>query len=144
MRPSEISAVVVGAVIFGISGISYAQKPPEKFDFGKREYEGQCAVCHGKLGKGDGPYAGIVDTRIADLTTLAKKNNGVFPFQKVYEVVDGRQTVKAHGPRDMPVWGNRYLAASRDAAFDVPYDPEAYVRTRVLALTEYVNRLQAK
>jgi mono/diheme cytochrome c family protein len=144
MNPSQIGAIIASITISANVGVSYAQKAPEKFDFGKREYESQCAVCHGKLGKGDGPYAGIVDTRIADLTTLAKKNNGVFPFQKVYEVVDGRQTVKAHGPRDMPLWGNRYLAASRDAAFDVPYDPEAYVRTRILALTEYVNRLQVK
>ena len=28
--------------------------------------------------------------------------------------------------------------------FEVPYDPEAYVRTRILALLEYISRLQAK
>ena len=37
-----------------------------------------------------------------------------------------------------------YLAKARQSNMDVPYDPEAYVRTRILALTEYVYRLQAK
>jgi mono/diheme cytochrome c family protein len=125
-------------------GIATIGVAAEKFDFGKREYDTNCAVCHGKTGKGDGPYAGLVDTRIADLTTLSRRNNGVFPFERIVQVIDGRQAVKAHGPRDMPIWGDRYLAASREAYFDVPYDPELYVRTRLLALTDYLSRLQAK
>ena len=140
MKITRIAATILATTVIGISGLGYAQK----FDFGKREYDGNCAVCHGKLGKGDGPYAGIIDTRIADLTTLSKRNNGVFPYQRVYEFVDGRQVVKAHGTRDMPIWGTRYLAASVDYSFDVPYDLEAFVRTRIVALTDYVYRLQAK
>jgi hypothetical protein len=40
---------------------------------------------------------------------IAKKNNGVFPFDSVYEIIDGRKTVIAHGTRDMPIWGDRYM-----------------------------------
>jgi len=117
-----------------------------KFDFGKREYESKCAVCHGKSGKGNGPYTIVLVTKIADLTTLSKRNNGVFPFARVQEIIDGRQVVKAHGPRDVPIWGTDYLMEARESYsyIDVPYDPEAYVRTRILALTEYIHRLQAK
>jgi mono/diheme cytochrome c family protein len=140
MKTTKIALALLTAGAIGISVNSYAQKG----DFGKREYDSNCAVCHGKLGKGDGPYAGIIDTTIANLTTLAKKSNGVFPFQRVYEFIDGRQMVKAHGSRDMPIWGDRYLAATAEHHFDVPYDPDDFVRTRILALTEYVNRLQAK
>jgi mono/diheme cytochrome c family protein len=114
------------------------------FDLGKREYDFKCAVCHGRLGKGDGPYAGLLETKIADLTTLSKRNNEVFPFQWVQEVIDGRQAFKAHGPSDMPIWGLDYLAKYWGSYVDVPYDAETYIRTRVLALTEYVYRLQAK
>lgn len=28
----------------------------QPFDLGKREYESNCAVCNGAIGKGDGPY----------------------------------------------------------------------------------------
>ena len=131
-------AVVTGMIL------SMATYSAEKFDFGKREYESNCAVCHGKTGKGDGPYAGILDKRIPELTTLTKKNKGVFPTQRVMELIDGRQTVKVHGPRDMPIWGNRYLAAGAESYMDVPYEPEFFVRTRILALTDYIHRLQEK
>lgn len=117
---------------------------PGKFDLGKSEYDSKCAVCHGLAGKGDGPYVGLVDAKIADLSTLARRNNGVFPFQRVQEVIDGRQTFKAHGPREMPIWGLDYLAKGAQSYKDVPYDPEVFVRTRILALTEYIYRLQAK
>ena len=135
---TAIAFMIVGTLC--IPGSGHAQK----VDFGKSEYDSACAACHGKLGKGDGPYGGVINTPISDLTTLTKKNNGVFPFQWVYELVDGRQAVKAHGAKDMPIWGNRYLAIAGEHYFDVPYDPEAVVRTRILALTEYVSRLQVK
>ena len=147
MKPTRIAAALLGAVVIGGTGIGYAA---EKFDFGKRLYDGHCAVCHGKEGKGDGPYAGLGQTRISDLTTLSKRNNGVFPFNRVYEIIDGREAVKAHGPREMPIWGTHYLSTEHTAMepyagyLDVPYDSEAFVRTRILALTEYVQRLQTK
>lgn len=114
------------------------------FDFGKREYDSNCAICHGKQGGGDGPYAGMGETRVADLTTLSSRNKGVFPLEQVHEVIDGRKIVKAHGPREMPIWGDRYMAEARDAFWDVPYDPESFIRTRIVALTDYLERLQAK
>lgn len=140
MKSTMIAAALLGGVIL-TQGMAYAQ---QKADFGKRQYDSACAVCHGVTGKGDGPYAGIVDTRISDLTTLAKRNNGVFPFQRVYEIIDGTETLKAHGTRDMPIWGREYRVQAGEVNFEVPYDPEAYVRTRILALSEYVSRLQVK
>jgi hypothetical protein len=62
----------------------------------------------------------------------------------VQEIIDGRQPLAAHGPQDMPIWGGRYLEKAAGSYMDVPYDYEAYVRTRVLALAEYIYRLQAK
>ena len=32
-----------------------------------------------------------------DLTVLAKKNNGVFPLNSVYRVIDGRDAIPSHG-----------------------------------------------
>jgi mono/diheme cytochrome c family protein len=125
-------------------GAAGAAGPP-KMDFGKFQYESNCAVCHGKAGKGDGPFAGHVDTKAgADITMLSKRNGGVFPFARVYEVIDGRQEIKYHGTRDMPIWGQDYQAKAMGDYVDHPFDAETYVRVRILALTDYLYRLQAK
>lgn len=142
MKPDKIMITLIGAVLIGGMGSAYAQE--KKFDFGKREYDSNCASCHGLKGKGDGPYKPFLTKSPTDLTTLSKRNAGVYPFSSVYAIIDGRHDVAAHGPRDMPVWGLDYSLKSAESYVDVPYSPEAYVRTRVLALTEYIARLQAK
>jgi hypothetical protein len=75
---------------------------------------------------------------------LSKNNKGVFPFDRIYNVIDGRLDIRAHGPGDMPIWGRDYSAKAAEVYMDVPYHPESYVRSRILALTEYIARLQAK
>ena len=114
-------------------------------DVGKLEYEGACAVCHGLTGIGNGPMVGQLSTRVPDLTVLARNNAGVFPFDRVYQVIDGRQEVKAHGSRDMPVWGRSFRGQSSGFFENYPaQDAESAARSRILALTEYVYRLQGK
>jgi hypothetical protein len=87
-----------------------------------------------------------------DLTILAKMNNGVLPFSAVYEIIDGRKTVMAHGMRDMPIWGDRYVPEPSKALIPRPsenilslfLDPETVVRMRILAVIDYLNRIQEK
>lgn len=140
MKTIEITIALLTAGVIGISGNTYAQKA----DFGKLEYDSKCAICHGMGGKGDGHYAAIINTRIPELTTLSHRNNGVYPFQRVIEVIDGGELLRAHGTRDMPIWGRDYRVQAELGYLDVPYDPEIYVGIRVLALAEYIYRLQAK
>jgi mono/diheme cytochrome c family protein len=119
----------------------------KNFDRGRYEYETHCAVCHGSTGKGDGPLAQQLKsaTVMPNLTELSKKNNGVFPFMRVYEIIDGTQSVTWHGTREMPVWGPRYKSEAGESLYDdFRADPEVFVRARILALTEYIYRLQAK
>jgi mono/diheme cytochrome c family protein len=119
-----------------------ADKP---VDVGKAEYDSACAACHGLAGKGNGYMASQLKTRVPDLTVLAKNNNGVFPFDRVYQVIDGRQEVKAHGPREMPIWGRAFnLQSSVYFENYPPGDLESAARSRILALTEYLYRLQGK
>ena len=56
------------------------------------EYQSSCAACHGMDAKGNGPVSKELKTRPADLTVLAKNNNGVFPYDTVYQMIDGRNT----------------------------------------------------
>jgi mono/diheme cytochrome c family protein len=121
-------------------GVLMAQ--PARTDLGKREYDGNCAVCHGKTGKGDGAYADMLRKSATDLTTMAKRNGGIFPVARAYEVIEGSGV--GHGTRDMPIWGQDYNVKAAEYYMDVPYDPQVYVRTRILALIEYLNRIQVK
>ena len=79
-----------------------------------------CATCHGRDGKGNGPVSAALRVPPPDLTVLAKKNNGVFPFSSVYEIIDGRKAVIAHGTRDMPIWGDRYAPEPSKALIPRP------------------------
>jgi mono/diheme cytochrome c family protein len=66
-----------------------------------------CAVCHGKDAKVHGPAAGALKVPPADLTTLARRHGGKFPTEYVTTVLQyGIQDVKAHGSKDMPIWGD--------------------------------------
>ena len=116
----------------------------DKQDIGKREYESACAVCHGLTGRGDdGPLKPYLVKTVPNLTVLAKNNQGVFPFDKVFQIIDGRQEVAAHGPRNMPVWGNAFNNQTSLFYDNYPeQDKESAARSRILALTEYLYRLQ--
>ena len=141
MRTARKTAWLVPlALALAVPGAALAQT---KSDFGKSEYEGNCASCHGVKGDGQGPIAGLLTRRASDLTTLQKNNGGGFPMARVYETIEGAG-VAAHGTREMPVWGREYSVKAAEYYMDVPYNQEAYVRSRILALAEYLSRLQVK
>ena len=132
MRSKSGRAFIRGAISVAVAAATIAQArhgahAAQAVDWGRYEYDMHCAVCHGVSGKGDGVFVDQLKsgTVVPNLTELSKKNNGVFPFQRVYEAIDSGK-VSGHGTREMPIWGARY------------------VRARVLALTNYINRLQAK
>jgi mono/diheme cytochrome c family protein len=112
-------------------------------DVGQREFEANCASCHGRDGKGKGPLVPFLTKSPPDLTQLARQNGGVLPVARLYDVIDGT-AVPAHGSRDMPVWGRDYRIKDAEYYQEAPYNPEAQVRARILALLEYLSRLQAK
>ena len=107
---------------------------------GEQEYLNSCAVCHGVDGRGDGPMADVLRKRPADLTALAKRNGGEFPYWRVYATIDGRGLVPEHGERDMPVWGNQFLPD--DVKKYGPYGGEAVTTERIQNLAGYVMTLQ--
>ena len=140
MNSRRLTAV---AALVALPSLAFPVSALDKSGVGKIEYESNCAGCHGDNGKG-GPFADYLKVAPPDLSQLSKRNGGVFPFERVYKVIDGRQEVKGHGPRDMPIWGRDYQLKAGGDYVDVGYDPEAYVRGRILALIDYLNRLQAK
>ncbi len=142
MKQLCIGSVVLGAALAAAPVLGYAQD----VDIGKLEYVRSCGVCHGISGKGDGPLAASLKKSPADLTQIQKHNSGVFPFDRLYQVIDGREALEAHGPRDMPVWGNEYTdqAAGLTGGLATPKEYESFTRGRIIALIGYIYSLQAK
>lgn len=115
---------------------TWAGSPPPP---AKKMYLKNCSACHGESGKGDGVVSGLMNPRPTDLTQLAKKNGGSFPYMEVFQVIDGRQTVRGHGDPDMPVWGDIFTSDAPESLND-----QAVVRGRVMLITEYLESIQAK
>jgi mono/diheme cytochrome c family protein len=145
MKQECMGAAALGAALVVAPSLVYAQAT----DIGKIEYVNSCAVCHGDSGKGDGPLVKSLKIVPTDLTILQMNNNGVFPTGRVYEVIDGREAIAAHGPRDMPVWGDRFKEKSSERTelalrFGSSIDAEAFARDRIFALIRYLSGLQNK
>lgn len=99
-------------------------------------YMRYCAACHGRSLKGDGPVAAGLTKKPIDLTTLASKNGGTFPYDKVAAMIDGRETNRMHGTPDMPVWGEVFAVSKGTDAPDAA--------TAVKRITHYIWANQAK
>jgi hypothetical protein len=120
---------------------------------GKEEFLSNCAGCHGVDGKGKGPLSKALKSKPADLTTVAKRNNGVFSKSAVYEKIDGRKSPRSHRLSDMPIWGCRHgpppdkrkKAPKPDALntlLDLPCPPEADIRSRIQSIVDYLGQIQ--
>ena len=141
MKKVNARKIFAAIVLVGAASASWSA---DKEDIGKREYDNNCIACHGADGKG-GAYVDFLKTTPPDLTQLTKTNGGVFPLERVYGAIDGRQQVKSHGTREMPIWGRDYqIRAGEHYYGDVIYDSDAFIRGRILALVDYLNRLQAR
>jgi mono/diheme cytochrome c family protein len=103
---------------------------------GKEMFVSYCASCHGKDAKGDGPAANALKQLPADLTTLAKRNGGKYPSDKVTSILRGQTTLMAHGDQEMPVWGPVFWRLSQGH--------EEQVQMRIANLNRYLETLQEK
>jgi hypothetical protein len=92
----------------------------EVTEAGKLSYRHYRAICHGLDGKGTGDMATVFTVHPADLMQLSAKNEGIFPFWRVYRAINGRKEIWGHGPRDMPIWGTVF---KQEAAPDIGADP---------------------
>lgn len=106
---------------------------------GKAMYLRYCASCHGKDGRGNGTVSRDLKVKVPDLTVLAKKNKGIFPFDDVMATIDGRRLVRGHGDRDMPVWGEAFHREAEGKKYE---ELTALLKAKIIA--EYIATLQKK
>jgi mono/diheme cytochrome c family protein len=109
----------VSTIFSLLAACAHAPPPPAQLSdqSGAQLYQTLCASCHGPSAHGDGPVAPLIKTPMSDLTRLALRDGGEFPTEDVRRTIDGRLEQRAHGPRDMPVWGKQlYFSAANDDA----------------------------
>jgi len=129
-------ALTATVLLCALSGVSSAQGGP----IGKARFEQYCSGCHGTDGKGDGPLANLLTAKPADLTQLAKNNAGKFPGTKVMRSIDGRDTIRAHGTSDMPIWGTSFkVGGSRGS-----HTSESASRGAAQEIVQYIQTIQEK
>jgi mono/diheme cytochrome c family protein len=131
------TVLLLGGLLEGFNGFASAQ-PMEVIAGGELEYQRNCAVCHGVEGRGDGIMGKYLTVRPANLRQLAKNNGGKFPFWEVYQKIEGQTEVRAHGTREMPIWGDRFRAeAGSDGKAAI-----TQAAGRILSLTFYLEHIQ--
>ena len=104
---------------------------------GEASFNAYCTSCHGESATGDGPAAEALTTRPTDLTQLRNNNDGVYPAEKVYATIDGREVLYSHGTREMPIWGNIWRED------DGKPRPEEEVLQQISEIVEYLRSIQA-
>ena len=132
---------MLSLIFLGISESPGNAQEDEIIAGGKSKYQQYCANCHGPAGKGDGEMATLFVFKPANLTQIKKKNNGEFPFWRIYRAIDGREIVRGHGTREMPLWG--FVFQVEEGAND-PYFSEDAVRGRIWQLVYFLESIQEK
>jgi len=104
---------------------------------GKEMYLKYCASCHGNQAKGDGPVSRDLKLAVPNLTLLRAKNKGAYPLDRVMSAIDGRQLVRGHGTRTMPVWGEVFRAEREKEKYS---ELTSLLKAKIIA--EYIGTLQ--
>jgi hypothetical protein len=132
MQKPAFKSLLLAVLLYGFGGSGW----PKAIDFGEMAYRTSCADCHGIDAKGDGPMAARLKAKPTDLTVEAKNNNGEFPFEPIYDIIDGRKPTPTSSPRHMPIWGQAFLSFGPDS--------QGIPRNRITAIIDYLKRIQAK
>ena len=120
------------------TGPAQSQQTPQKLIpsvKGVDLFHAYCSSCHGVDGKGNGPAAPALNTKPADLTTIAQRNGGVFPTERVRKIIAGDAQIIAHGSREMPVWGPIFHRVEWDQDLGA---------VRLQNVTKYLESIQQK
>ena len=100
---------------------------------GDQLYGEFCAVCHGADAKGNGPASSALKSNPTDLTQITRRNGTKFPDLKMRAILEGSETIGAHGTSDMPIWGDVFKSISANQTFG---------QMRVDALVKYLQSIQ--
>jgi len=125
---AELAMAAPPAVIAAEARVETAGGPPVT---GESLYRRLCASCHGVAGRGDGPAGAALCPRPTDLTRLRSG------MPELMRQIDGRRTTRAHGTKQMPVWGE----VLEQSLISEPHRRRTAL-LKVDAIADYVMRLR--
>jgi mono/diheme cytochrome c family protein len=135
------TAGLAAATVVGLALMVHAQAPVPreqppliiKSTAGSELFKFYCSNCHGLDAKGRAASS-AAKSAAPDLTTLALRNAGAFPRDRVLAIIThGSDSPAAHGANGMPVWG---------AIFRGLEPNEALVDIRIANLLQYLESIQ--
>ncbi len=106
-------------------------------DQSQKLYLQYCSSCHGIDGRGNGTVTPYLKLKVPDLSLLKKNHKGIYPLSDVMAAIDGSRAVRAHGDRQMPVWGEQFR---KEAEKEKYTELTSLLKAKVIA--EYVATLQ--
>ena len=104
---------------------------------GYQDFRRYCGSCHGVFADGQGPVAPVLKTPPADLTRLGQRYGMPLPRTKLMPFIDGRDAKRAHGTREMPIWGKVLYEDQRGSL-----EREMMVRGTILVILDYLETVQ--
>jgi mono/diheme cytochrome c family protein len=134
MSTRVLRSLMLASVLAGPAAATTDTTPES---IGRALYLKYCGACHGPAGKGDGVAATFFTPKPPDLTQIAKRNHGTFPTMRVMRLIDGRDTLRAHGDPDMPVWGEVFQEQSGWSL-----NQRAEVQGKIMLITDYLRAIQ--
>jgi len=108
VRAAVLLGIAVSSASFLPAARAQTKPEPQAVAKGATVYGRYCVSCHGKTGRGDGPLAGDLKVTVPDLTTLAARNSGRYPSERVERVIESGEPLRGHGTSDMPAWGDAF------------------------------------
>jgi len=107
---------------------------------GRAAFLESCSACHGEDARGTGPLALGLDLHPADLTTIAARNGGSFPRDRVMSTIDGFAR-GAHFSPAMPEFGETDLGQT--VIVEETPGVGTPIPEKLLALADYLEGIQA-
>lgn len=142
---SFFGAAALAAFLLGVlSSQSFGQEQDEGASgvgTAESDFRLYCSNCHGESGRGDGPKTFGLSGPAPDLTGLSERNGGVFPRERLQGIIDGREALKTHGDREMPVWGMWFKMEAEEDLGGAEGD-EGTVQRRITGLIDFIETLQ--
>jgi mono/diheme cytochrome c family protein len=131
------TAGAVAGLTFASATVLLAARASRDVTEGRVLYARYCASCHGLAADGRGPVASVLTRNPSDLRRLAERHGTPLPADRLARFIDGRETVATHGPREMPVWGQRFAVPEPEASGRTPA-----VDARITRILDYLATIQ--